>query len=116
VAAPRVPGLRSALLDIARDPEGRKTFIAQQAKAENQAEGRGGVAPENYAAPAKEAEDTEATQGQNFNVLGQKPKQYARGTRFVPRTGPAIVHRGEAIIPRRRAAIMRRKPSAFFGE
>lgn len=46
----------------------------------------------------------------------QAAPSYHRGTKFVKRTGPAILQRGEAVVPKRKAAAMRRGRSQFFGE
>jgi hypothetical protein len=70
------------------DPAQRQKFIAAQGEAE--AKGKA-----DYQKLGKEAEETEATQGQNIATM----RSYAKGTSYVPSTGPAIVHEGEKIIP-----------------
>lgn len=76
------------------DPEQRKTFIASQGEAEK---AKGGASDEAYQHLAKEAEDTMATGGAN-KAVGLP--SYKKGTNYVPKTGPAIIHEGEAIIPK----------------
>ncbi len=74
------------------DPDERQKFVARQGKEE------GGKNPD-YAGMDREADDTIATQGANKAVSGGMPK-YHSGTAYVPKTGPAILEKGEAVIPK----------------
>lgn len=49
-----------------------------------------------YARLGREADNTEATAGMNIDM---NLPSYKKGTRFVPKTGPAILHKGEKVIP-----------------
>jgi len=74
------------------DPEQRKTFIAAQGEAEKP---KGGASDETYQRLSKEADDTIATGGAN-KAVGLP--SYKTGTNYVPKTGPAILHKGEAVV------------------
>lgn len=120
------------------NPDNKRKFIAAQGEGEDRGRTswwpwRKGLTDTEYDdmdAETKRAEDA-ASAGKFVDLdrssaadifKGQtEPKKYGpsfkRGTPFVPRTGPALLHRGEAVIPRKQATAMRKqKPSAFFGE
>src|SRR5579863_5827694 len=90
------------------DVDAKQKFIAAQGAAEGQ---KGGMSDEEYKRLDREAEDTIATQGQNKAVEGAQYKlgtpgvsvggasfmpQYKDGTKKVPKTGTAKLHKGEA--------------------
>ena len=72
------------------DPDQKRKFIAAQGEAE--AKGKA-----DYPKLDREADDTVATGGAN---IATGLKSYKTGTSFVPKTGPAILHKGEAVIPK----------------
>lgn len=83
------------------DPAKRQRFVAAQGDFEDRVR-RKKLKPEEedaeYARLGREADDTEATAGMNIDM---NLPSYKKGTRFVPRTGPAILHKGEKVIPRK---------------
>jgi hypothetical protein len=76
------------------DPDQRRAFISAQGEAEKK--GKGSASDADYQKLGKEADDTMATGGLNKSV---GLPSYKKGTDFVPKTGPAIIHRGEKIVP-----------------
>jgi hypothetical protein len=72
------------------DPEERKKFISAQGEAEKK-----GASDADYEHLDREADDTIATQGQNKSV---GVPSYRHGTDYVPRTGLAKLHEGEAVL------------------
>jgi hypothetical protein len=63
------------------DPEQRKFFIEQQGQAEAAAK-KTEVPDETYAAMGQEADDTAATQGQNFSIMGKRPRNFRKPNAF----------------------------------
>lgn len=76
------------------DPDEKRKFIAAQGEAE--AKGKGTASAEQYEHLNKEADDTMATGGMNKAV---GVPSYKKGTSYVPSTGLAKLHKGEAVIP-----------------
>lgn len=83
------------------DPATKQKFIAAQGESE-----RKGNIDADYEHLNKEAEDTEATEGankatgaQSTDTSGHLPS-YKHGTDYVPKTGPAILHKGEKVTPK----------------
>lgn len=83
------------------DPATKQKFIAAQGESE-----RKGNIDADYEHLTREAEDTEATQGankasnaQSSDTSGRLPS-YKHGTDYVPKTGPAVLHKGEKVVPK----------------
>lgn len=76
------------------DPDTKRQFIAAQGEAERK--GKGTASPDAYERLNKEADDTMATGGMNKSV---GVPSYKKGTPYVPQTGMAKLHKGEAVIP-----------------
>lgn len=81
------------------DPGKRQRFVSAQGDLEDRIR-RKKVKPEDadaeYARLGREADDTEATAGMNVDM---NLPSYKKGTKFVPKTGPAMLHRGEKVTP-----------------
>ncbi len=82
------------------DSAKRQQYISEQGDLE--AKGGGSASASDYARMSRNAQDTIATQGQNKDV-GAKSPSYKHGTDYVPKTGPAILHKGEAVLNKHEA-------------
>jgi len=80
------------------DPKQKQDFIAAQGKAKN--------SDEDYSRLDREADDTIATQGQNKSV---GVPSYKNGTDYVPKTGLAMLHKGEKVVPAKENTLMKAK-------
>lgn len=72
------------------DPDQRVKFVAAQGEAEKKGKA-------NYEGLNKEADDTIATGGTN---IAAGVKSYKHGTDYVPKTGLALLHKGEKVVPK----------------
>lgn len=82
-------GLASAKIS---DPNKKKAFVAKQ----GDTEAKGDLDENKAKRMDREADDTIATEGEN---IASGVRSYQKGTKFVPKTGPANLHEGEAVIP-----------------
>jgi hypothetical protein len=98
------------------DPASKQKFIAAQGESE-----RKGDIDKDFEHLNREAEDTEATQGANSaagakstDTSGKLPS-YKHGTDYVPKTGPAMLHKGEKVVPKEEnvAAKPKHNPSLY---
>jgi hypothetical protein len=78
------------------DPDQKRKFVAAQGEAEKKGNA-------NYEGLNKEADDTLATGGQN---IAAGVKSYKFGTNFVPKTGLALLHKGEKVTPAKENSMM----------
>lgn len=78
------------------DPDQKKKFVAAQGEAEKKGNA-------NYEGLNKEADDTLATGGTN---IAAGVKSYKFGTNFVPKTGLALLHKGEKVTPAKENSMM----------
>lgn len=76
------------------NPDQRQKFIQAQGALEQKH--KGNVPDEEYERLQKEADDTAGTGGLNMDMA---IPQYKKGTDFVPKTGLAMLHRGEKVTP-----------------
>lgn len=82
------------------DPDQRRKFVAAQGEAEKK--GKGNASPEDYDRLSREADDTIATGGLNKSV---GVPSYKHGTPYVPKTGLALLHKGEKVTPAKDNAV-----------
>lgn len=85
------------------DPQARKDFIATQGNEE--VKGKEG---KSLVEMNRQADDTMATQGENINNKARSPvPSYKDGIDKVPKTGPAILHKGERVLNKEDAVVSR---------
>lgn len=81
------------------DPAKRQRFVSAQGDLEDRRRRKkvsDDEADAEYARLGREADDTEATAGANVDM---NLPSYKKGTSFVPKTGPALLHKGEKVVP-----------------
>lgn len=85
------------------DPDKKQKFIAAQGDLEEK-HGIGKVPDEEYERLDRQADDVEATKGESMGTEERGAMSaYKHGTSYVPKTGPAVLHKGEAVLPKESA-------------
>ena len=103
--------LRGQAASTIKDPDLKKKFIAKQGDEEAASRMSGSDDDAVLSNSLRQANDTLATQGKNLETKGRSPVQlspsYKDGIDKVPKTGPAILHKGERVLNKEDAAVSR---------